>query len=345
MLFSEIIGQEKAKRFLKRVMSEERIPHAYLFTGIPGIGKTSMAKALTMALNCHEPTDFDGCGQCPPCRQLLGGNFPDFIHIKPDGQNIKIEQIRELNRRLSFAPVSAKHRVCVLQQAEAMTVEAANSFLKTLEEPPTGNILILNAREPLDLLPTIVSRCQRVPFQPLPVQAMTDWLVKEKDIDRQRATIAAKGSSGSLGSALRMCEDVFFKMRDEWLSVLLRLPRFSKGEALEMAFESANRNKRGGVGSFDAEGQEPGLLEMLAVWGCWYRDLLLVKVGGPAHLIINVDFSGEFKSFAGNFRRANLIESLFVVNQAIKDLRRMRNTALVMEHAVLRLQRLAGTGY
>ena len=340
MLFSEIIGQEKAKRFLKRVMAEERIPHAYLFTGIPGIGKTSMAKALTMALNCHEPTDFDGCGQCPSCRQLLGGNFPDFIHIKPDGQNIKIEQIRDLNRSLSFAPVSAKHRVCVVQQAEAMTGEAANSFLKTLEEPPPGNILILNAREPLDLLPTIVSRCQRIPFQPLPVQAMTDWLVKEKDIDGQRAAIAAKGSSGSLGSALRMCEEVFFKMRKEWLSVLLKLPRFSKGEALEMAFESATRNRRGGIGNFDAE--EPGLLEMLAVWGCWYRDLLLVKVGGPAHLIINVDFSDKFKSLAGNFRKANLIESLFVVNQATKDLRRMRNAALVMEYTVLRLQRLAG---
>ena len=78
MLFSEIIGQEKAKRFLKRVMSEEMIPHAYLFTVIQGIGKTSMAKALTMALNCHEPTDFDGCGQCPSCRQLFGGNFPDI---------------------------------------------------------------------------------------------------------------------------------------------------------------------------------------------------------------------------------------------------------------------------
>ena len=340
MLFSEIIGQEKAKRFLKRVMAEERIPHAYLFTGIPGIGKTSMAKAMTMALNCHEPVDFDGCGQCPSCRKLLGGNFPDFIHIKPDGQNIKIEQIRDLNRRLSFAPVSAKHRVCVVQQAEVMTGEAANSFLKTLEEPPPGNILILNAREPRDLLPTIVSRCQRVPFQPLPVQEMRDWLVREKDIDRQRATIAAKGSSGSLGSALRMCEEVFLEIREKWLSMLLKLPRVSKGEALEMAFESATRNKRGGAGGFDAE--EPGLLEMLAVWGCWYRDLLLVKVGGPAHLIINVDFSDKFKNLAGNFKKANLIESLFVVNQAIRDLRRMRNAALVMEHAVLKLQRLGG---
>ena len=245
MLFSQIICQEEAKQFFKRVMFKERIPHAYLFTGIPGIGKTSTAKALTMALNCHAPADLDGCGTCPSCHQILGGNFPDFIPIKPDGRNIKIEQIRDLNRRLSFAPVSAKYRVCVIQQAEVMTKEAANSFLKTLEEPPSGNILILNAIEPLDLLPTIVSRCQRVPFQPLPVEAMTDWLIKEKGISRQTATIVARASGGSLGSALKMSEDVFFKKRETWLSGLLKLPRLSKGDALQMAVESAKKDKNG----------------------------------------------------------------------------------------------------
>ena len=150
MRFSDIIGQEKAKGFFQRVLSEERIPHAYLFTGIAGIGKTSTAMALTMALNCREPSGIEACGDCPSCRQMTGGNFPDFVSIQPDGQNIKIEQIRELNRRLSFAPVSARYRVCVIQQAEAMTGEAANSFLKTLEEPPAGNILVLNAVEPLN---------------------------------------------------------------------------------------------------------------------------------------------------------------------------------------------------
>ncbi|MBU0733438.1 MAG: DNA polymerase III subunit delta' [Proteobacteria bacterium] len=340
MLFSEIIGQEKAKRFFKRVISEERLPHAYLFTGIPGIGKTRAARALTMALNCRAPADLDGCGSCPSCRQMLGGNFPDFIYIKPDGQNIKIEQIRDLNRRLSFAPVSAKHRVCVLQQAEAMTVEAANSFLKTLEEPPPGNILILNAVEPLDLLPTIVSRCQRVPFQPLPVQAMTDWLIKEKDIDSQTAIIVAKASGGSLGRALKMSEDVFLEKRREWVSGLLKLPRLSKGEALQMAVESTAKDKRGGPDG--SKSGEPGLLEMLAVWGYWYRDLLLMKAAGQTRLIMNVDFSDKLQILAKSSKIENLIDSLFAVDKAIKDLRRMRNSTLVMEHVLLTLQRLAG---
>jgi len=340
MRFSEIIGQEKAKRFFSRVMDEERIPHAYLFTGIPGIGKTSTATALAMVLNCHRPAGLEACKTCPPCRTMLGGNFPDFISIKPEGQSIKIEQIRELNRRLSFAPVSAKYRVCVIQQAESMTGEAANSFLKTLEEPPPGNILVLNAVEPLNLLPTIVSRCQRVPFQPLPVEAMVEWLVKEKEMDRQGATIAARASGGSLGRALRMSEPAFLEKRLVWISGLLTLPRLSKGDALKMAVETATGEKARGLD--DADGGEPGLLEMLALWAGWYRDLLLIKVGGLEDLIMNVDFRDQLKIFARNVTIVTLTESLVVVDRAVRDLRRMGNTQLIMGHTLLSLQRLCG---
>ena len=111
--FSEILGQETAKIFFKQVLASQKIPHAYLFTGIPGIGKTSTAMAFAMALNCREPAEFNGCGHCPSCRQLMGGNFPDFISIRPEGQNILIEQIKGLNRSLSFAPMSGGYRVCV----------------------------------------------------------------------------------------------------------------------------------------------------------------------------------------------------------------------------------------
>jgi len=318
-------------------MSEERIPHAYLFTGIAGIGKTSTALALTMALNCRNPSDMEPCGACPPCRQIRGGNFPDFVSIKPAGQNIKIEQIRELNRRLSFAPVSATYRVCVIQQADSMTGEAANSFLKTLEEPPAGNILILNAVEPLNLLPTIVSRCQRVPFQPIPVDAMTQWLVREKKMDPTRAMIAARGSDGSLGRAIRMCDEQFLTKRDAWVSRLLKLPGLSRADALEMAMELGVKEKA--KASDDREAGEPGLLDMLALWGTWYRDLLLLKVRGPEHLITNVDFSAHLKKAAQYISIEGLTHSLAAVHQAETDVRRMANPQLVMANTILNLQR------
>ncbi len=336
MSFSEIMGQETAKSFLKQVIAREKISHAYLFTGIPGVGRTSTAMALAMALNCREPIDFNSCGQCPSCRQMMGGNYPDFLFIKPEGQNIKIEQIRDLNRSISFAPVSGKFRVCVIHQAETMTDEAANSFLKTLEEPPPGNILILKVTEPLDLLPTIVSRCQKVTFQPLNVQDITNWLIKKRDLNEETAMLLARISSGSLGRALRMCESDFMEKREAWLSRLIELPGLSKDKALDLALECADENKKKDLGI-----PESGM-DMLTVWENWYRDLLLVRAGGSTDLLINVDFSHKLRNIAEGFEIDHLIASIVAVDQAQWDMRRMRNVTLVMEHLVFSLNRLAG---
>jgi DNA polymerase-3 subunit delta' len=339
MSFSQILGQERAKRFLAQVMAREKIPHAYLFTGISGIGKTTTAMALTMALNCREPVKGDSCGHCISCRQIRNGNFPDFVSIKPQGQNIKIHQIRDLNHELSFAPVSGSYRVIVLHQAETMTAEAANALLKTLEEPPPGNILILKATEPLNLLSTIVSRCQRIPFQPLPMDDMTYWLVRQKGVDAEIAAVLARISGGSLGRALKMCDGNFFDKRQEWLQMLIRLPGLTTEKALEMALECAQED--GQTGPQPSETGKAGLMDMLAVWETWYRDMLLVRVDGDKHLMINVDFSHQLKKIAGTLKIQNLISSILAVDQSQRDLRNMRNTKLVMEHAVLGLRRLA----
>jgi len=336
--FSQILGQERAKEFLKQALSREKLPHAYLFTGIPGIGKTSMAIALTMALNCREPVNYDACGHCPPCRQMMGGNFPDFLSVRPDGQNIKINQIRGLNRKLCFAPISGKYRVSIIYRAETMTNEAANSFLKTLEEPPPGNILILNATEPLDLLATIVSRCQKVPFNPLPVQGMADWLVENRKLDEEKAIVLARISGGSLGLAQKMCDGDFFDKRQEWLSRLTMLPGFSKQKALEMAVEYSKEFSK--TDPEKPKNGKPIMMDMLAIWESWYRDLLVLTTGGSTNLIINVDLSHKLKKIIGRYSIDYLINSLMSIDQAQQDLLRMRNSRLVIEHTVLKLNSL-----
>jgi DNA polymerase-3 subunit delta' len=338
MAFSNVLGQERAKLFLAKVMAREKIPHAYLFTGIPGIGKTTTAMALAMALNCRQPIDGEGCGVCVTCRQLKSRNFPDFVSIRPQGQNIRIDQVRDFQRTLGFAPVSARYRVSVIHRAETMTAEAANAFLKTLEEPPPGNILILNTTESLDLLPTIVSRCQRVPFQPLPVRGMTDWLIGERDLNEETATILAMISEGSLGRALAMMDNGFLDRRQEWLLRLIKLPGLSEEKAFEMALECVKEDRK--AGNDMSETWEGGVTDMLAVWETWYRDLLVIMVGGVENLIVNADFSRELKNIAKNFRIENLWESIFVLDRSQRDLRQMRNTKLVMEYTVLRLNGL-----
>ncbi|MEJ2726804.1 MAG: DNA polymerase III subunit delta', partial [Deltaproteobacteria bacterium] len=312
--FSGILGQEKAKNFLKEVVRRGKVPHAYLFTGISGIGKTVAAKALALALNCRDPAEGESCGHCPSCRQLGGENVPDFIVIKPQGQTIKIEQIRELNRALGFAPVVGKYRICLVKQAETMTGEAANSFLKTLEEPPPGNILILNATEPRDLLPTIVSRCQRVPFHPLRERQVAWWLVKKKGLKEETATVLARISGGSLGRALSMCESDFFEKRQDWISRLTALPDLSLDKTMTLALDCAKEHKKGPSDRSDAG--ESGVSEMLGIWMGWYRDLLVLKVGGESHLLVNPDFSHKLKIVARGFTMERLTQSLGLLDQA-----------------------------
>ncbi len=339
MFFSAIIGQKRAKQFLKGVISRERIPHAYLFTGIPGVGKTSTAKALTIALNCRNPIDVDGCGQCPVCRQVRGGNFPDFICVKPDGQNIKIEQVRGLNRTLSFPPVTGCYRVSVIQQAATMTAEAANAFLKTLEEPPPQNILVLTTTEPFDLLPTLVSRCQRVAFQPLAVEEMAQWLIREKGVDPASAGILSKASEGSLGVALKILESDFLDQRRIWLNDLETLFSASNAAALQTAVRSTEGKNRWGLRFSDTG--ETGLTDMLDTWETWYRDLLMVRTGGSKALILNADIQDRLEAAADRFETDGLIQSIFVLDRALNDLKRMRNPSLVMENIVLTLKRFA----
>jgi len=335
--FSNIIGQERAIQFLKQVMAGNKIPHAYLFVGIPGVGKTTTALALTRAINCQEPMDGEGCGQCPACRQVMGGNFPDLERIEPDGNRIKIEKIRELNRAFGFKPVSGKYRVSIIQQADRMTPEAANAFLKTLEEPPHGNILILNVTEPLDLLQTIVSRCQKVPFRPIPIRLMAEWLKKNKQLDEEQAWLLAKLSEGSLGRALEMSGGDFLERRQDYLFKLIKLPALSSDQVLEMVLEYTVKNKKKDL---DPSGHD-GILGLLSVWKTWYRDLLLVKMGGPEALLLNIDFSNKLKKTAKNCNIKSLIESFQVVDMAQRDLMRMRNLDLVMENVGLALKRHA----
>ncbi len=335
--FSGILCQERAIEFLKRVISRGKIPHAYLFAGISGIGKATTALALTGAVNCQQQIEGEGCARCPSCRQIASGSFPDLHMIEPDGQSIKIEQIRDLNRILAFKPLSGKYRVSIIRQAETMTDEAANSLLKTLEEPPQYNILILNVTEPQALFPTIVSRCQKVLFRPIPVRAIADWLMVHQALEKEDATVLARISEGSLGRALRMCDEGFFKMREEYLSDLFQLPDLTSEQTLEKALQYARKKK----GEADTGNGEVNLFDLLSIWKSWYRDLLLVKLECPSNLLINVDFSLKLQKISRHTNIKHLMESFFILDQSQRDLLQNRNLDLMMENTLLSLRRLA----
>jgi len=334
--FSGIIGQEGAVRLLREASAKEKMPHAYLFVGIPGIGKTSTALALCQSLNCEAPEGGEGCGQCRSCRKLASGNFPDLVILEPDGQNIKIEQVRELDRLFGFKALAAKYRVTVVRRAETMTEEAANAFLKMLEEPPLGNILILTVTEPLDLLPTILSRCQRVSFRPLPAPLIESWLVGNRGVEKDKASLLSRIAAGSLGRALALGEGDFLGKRQELLYSISRIIHLPPEEVVEWALEYIGKEKK--------EKKDEAVALMLGVWKIWYRDLILCKASCPEDVLVNIDFSRELKNASGDFTMDDLIESFFTLDFAERDLMRFRNVDLLVENSVLKLKKLYGRG-
>lgn len=338
--FSGIVGQETAVGFLKKVVSANKIPHAYLFTGIPGIGKTTTAFAFARALNCLDPKDGDGCGRCVHCRQIAGGNFPDLEWIRPDGRVIKIEQIRELTRRIGYKTVSGRYRISLIEQAGTMTLEAANSFLKTLEEPPPGNILILNALDKNDLLPTIISRCQRVPFRPVPAEVLAAWLHEENGVQVKTAAVLARLSEGSVGRALRMAATSEFGDRRSYhLQTIMQLRTKSPPEILSTAAGYARKEKKR-TGQTEDE-DEGGLNGVLALWKTCFRDMLILKCRGPRELLVLGDEDGALKKTSRTYTIDDLALSLLILERAQNDLSRSRNLELMMETTMLALRRAA----
>ncbi|MBU50445.1 MAG: DNA polymerase III subunit delta' [Deltaproteobacteria bacterium] len=305
MGFSDIVGQTRAIGDLKRAYTHGRVPNAYLFVGPSGIGKRKTALTLARLLNCEgERSDVEPCEICPSCRKILHNNHTDVWSIAPEKNTIKIQQIRHMQRMVRFPPNEAKMRVVIVDGVESMNIESSNAFLKILEEPPPDNLFVLLGESSSRLLPTIISRCQRVSFVPIARDLLQKVLVEAHGLDPIKAQIAAGIAEGSIGKALQMSEVLLGPERREFLQDLPDLHAPYTGVTLAMNW--AEKVAQSGT-------HIPLYLDQIRMW---LRDVMFLKeIEGAEQYVINQDCLPELR------RHAQLIstEQIYTGIHAIED--------------------------
>ena len=239
MSFSNIIGNEKIKNILIKSISNNTVLHSYMFIGADGIGKKMIAKQFAKMILCENSgvgseeslkvnLGFEECDNCKSCVEFNSGNNPDFICIEPDGKNIKIDQIREMQTKVVEKPVNSKKKIYIIDNADLMTKEAQNCLLKTLEEPPEYIVIILIVSNESKILTTIKSRCMKLFFDKISDEEIRNILVNNCDIENINDNII-KLCDGSIGKCFSVkekiddynqIENIFLKINNSLSSVI-----------------------------------------------------------------------------------------------------------------------------
>lgn len=222
---NEMSVKEKQPRLLElfvRSIRNQRLGHAYLFEGARGTGKKELANWIARTIFCEKPQDGNPCFSCRSCLRIDEGNLPDLIELAPDGQSIKVDQIRQLKTEFFKSSVESSKKVYIIEDAEKMTISAANSLLTFLEEPGKDTYLFLLTTVKENILPTIRSRCQIIHFQPLKREVMEELLLSA-GIDSQDAELLS-AVTNDLEEAKGLAEDELFHALKEkswnWFKLL-----------------------------------------------------------------------------------------------------------------------------
>lgn len=194
-----LVGHQEIFRHLWETHRADRLPSAYLFLGPKGLGKSTLTRVLAQRINCDLGQE---CGVCENCRLFASGSHPDFLVVGPSGKQIKIAQIQSLIGTLNLKPMYAKKRVVLVKEADKLGLEAANAFLKVLEEPPLDSLLILTAEDEHGLLETLLSRCQKVSFGPLSRLELAQLLESRTKLEPEALELVLAYSEGRLRKEL-----------------------------------------------------------------------------------------------------------------------------------------------
>jgi len=324
MSFQDIYGHEKKIEIFRKTLEQKRTAHAYLFSGIPSIGKRTLAVEFVRALNC-EKSDLlhDACGECVSCRKILRQSHPDIFYVEAEGQFVRIDAIREIQERMKCKPLEARRRAFIIDDADKMNDQAANALLKILEEPSMANLLILITARPYAMPATIISRCQHIRFNPLGTETVARLLADKMDVDPPKALLLAALSGGSVGTALELNKEDIVAYRAELLELLSRTHRNDPFSLIHFA-------------SFLGQGKKE-IKQGLSILGTFFRDVLIYKEIRKKEMLINQDNASFVASYAGRLSGEQILQNIAQIERAGEIMEQNINKSLTLETMAFKL--------
>jgi DNA polymerase III delta' subunit len=321
MAFQDIAGNSRVRKILRLALQRARVPNSLLFFGPRGVGKKATAFELAKALNCLRRTD-DACDGCASClavdrkdKETGRRQHPDVIEIgvAKDKTAIAIEQMREMKSLAYLMPLTGRRRIFIIDGAETMSEEAANSVLKVLEEPPLFTHIILLSDNPALILPTIKSRCQVLPFLPVADEEI-ERALRKSGVEADKARLMALIVRGDLERALHLdWKNIEANRREAW--TLFRAIVRSEDPAAFLRRFGTGRRK-------DIREELERTLEMFSAFG---RDLALLGEGGDPGLLLNPDYEDELRDCASSVTAERALKIIGLVHGAAASLDRNVN--------------------
>ena len=337
MPFREIAGHRRLLMLLSRAVARNTLPPSLLLAGPRGVGKRRAAVALAETLNCLQPVqggelEVDACGVCASCRRIARGAHPDIIIVEPgDTGSIKIEQVRDVIDRAGYRPFEARRRVIIIDDADAMAHPAQSALLKTLEEPPSASVLVLVTSMPDALLPTVLSRLQRLRFGTLTPQDVADVLIRSHDYAEADAHAAAADADGSVGRALESASVDIVEARAMAQRLLEQLTRVADPtRRLDAAKGLTGRRKT-------SAGDREDLAATLRSMATLLRDIGILAARADPASLANSDLADALGRLTAAFDSERTMRAFTAVDRALAALERNASPKVVADWLVLQL--------